>query len=158
MTTEDIRALPVQGIRAPKSHLYLWVPDTHLRDALAVVEDWGFEYKHLIPWVKRRIIRGSGRRPIEVGPYQIGMGHYFRKAHEVCMFCVSGKLKLTRRDMPSVLEGPKTKGPSGQKHSVKPKLLLKRAEVVSPGPYLEMFARSGRKGWISWGDEIPRAA
>jgi N6-adenosine-specific RNA methylase IME4 len=26
-------------------------------------------------------------------------------------------------------------------------------EEVSPGPYLEMFARDNRLGWDSWGNE-----
>jgi N6-adenosine-specific RNA methylase IME4 len=28
-------------------------------------------------------------------------------------------------------------------------------EQVSPGPYLELFARKKRIGWHSWGDEVP---
>jgi N6-adenosine-specific RNA methylase IME4 len=27
-------------------------------------------------------------------------------------------------------------------------------EEVSPGPYLEMFARDKREGWHAWGNEI----
>jgi len=27
-------------------------------------------------------------------------------------------------------------------------------ESVSPGPYLEMFARRKRPGWQSWGNEV----
>jgi len=27
-------------------------------------------------------------------------------------------------------------------------------EAVSPGPYLEMFARRKRHGWHAWGNEI----
>ncbi len=39
------------------------------------------------------------------------------------------------------------------KHSAKPEAFLDLVEHVSPGPYLEMFARRQRLGWDTWGDE-----
>lgn len=36
-------------------------------------------------------------------------------------------------------------------HSVKPPAFLDLVERVSPGPYLELFARAPRLGWDSWG-------
>lgn len=53
--------------------------------------------------------------------------------------------------------------PRGE-HSAKPDAFLDLVEQVSPGPYLEMFARRGRLGWDYWGDEslqtieLPEAA
>jgi hypothetical protein len=38
-------------------------------------------------------------------------------------------------------------------HSAKPEAFLDMVEAVSPGPYLEMFARRQRLGWDTWGDE-----
>jgi N6-adenosine-specific RNA methylase IME4 len=38
-------------------------------------------------------------------------------------------------------------------HSVKPDAFLDLVEQVSPGPYLELFARRQRLGWDTWGDE-----
>lgn len=38
-------------------------------------------------------------------------------------------------------------------HSEKPEAFLDLVESVSPGPYLEMFARRARFGWDYWGDE-----
>ena len=38
-------------------------------------------------------------------------------------------------------------------HSAKPEAFLDIVEQVSPGPYLEMFARRARFGWDYWGDE-----
>ena len=29
-------------------------------------------------------------------------------------------------------------------------------EDVSPGPFLELFARNQTKGWTSWGNEVPK--
>jgi N6-adenosine-specific RNA methylase IME4 len=39
------------------------------------------------------------------------------------------------------------------KHSAKPEAFLDIVEQVSPGPYLEMFARRNRLGWDTWGNE-----
>ena len=38
-------------------------------------------------------------------------------------------------------------------HSAKPEAFLDLVEQVSPGPYLELFARRQRLGWDTWGDE-----
>lgn len=38
-------------------------------------------------------------------------------------------------------------------HSRKPEAFLDMVEQVSPGPYLEMFARRNRLGWDTWGNE-----
>lgn len=39
------------------------------------------------------------------------------------------------------------------KHSEKPEAFLDLVERVSPGPYLELFARRDRLGWDTWGNE-----
>jgi N6-adenosine-specific RNA methylase IME4 len=38
-------------------------------------------------------------------------------------------------------------------HSAKPEAFLDLVERVSPGPYLELFARRARLGWDTWGNE-----
>jgi N6-adenosine-specific RNA methylase IME4 len=43
--------------------------------------------------------------------------------------------------------------PARLKHSQKPEAWLDHIETVSPGPYLELFARRARFGWDYWGDE-----
>ena len=44
-----------------------------------------------------------------------------------------------------------------REHSRKPDEFYDIVESCSPGPYLEMFARSGRKDWTSWGAEADAA-
>ena len=41
-----------------------------------------------------------------------------------------------------------------QDHSHKPEEFYDIVERVSPGPYLELFARRRRHGWTAWGNEI----
>ena len=43
------------------------------------------------------------------------------------------------------------------RHSAKPEECRQIVERVSPGPYLELFARAATKGWTSWGNEISEA-
>ena len=39
------------------------------------------------------------------------------------------------------------------RHSTKPEAFIDMVERVSPGPYLELFARRQRLGWDTWGNE-----
>jgi len=42
-----------------------------------------------------------------------------------------------------------------ERHSKKPDELYDMIEHCSPEPFLELFARAHRRGWVQWGDEIP---
>jgi N6-adenosine-specific RNA methylase IME4 len=42
------------------------------------------------------------------------------------------------------------------KHSAKPERFYDTVERVSPGPFLELFARRQRPDWVCWGNEIDR--
>ena len=139
---------------ADAAHLYLWTTDTHIRLALNCVEAWGFEYKKILVWVKRRastapIVGAEGEALILRGPIQIGMGHYFRGAKEICLFATRGKAPGLAKNLPDVLEHPR-----GQ-HSRKPDQILEWAERMSAGPRIELFARRSREGWAAWGDQFP---
>lgn len=136
MTASEIRDFPIPELAAPKSHLYLWVPDTHLRAALDCMEDvWGFAYKHQIVWGK---VTAAGKPHFQ-------LGHYWRKAHEVCLFGIRGKAAARDHATPSLVLAPRTR------HSAKPEALQDGVERVSPGPYLELFARRRRERWTTWG-------
>src|SRR6266545_430568 len=41
-----------------------------------------------------------------------------------------------------------------REHSRKPDEIYELIERCSPGPYLELFARYIRSGWVQWGNEI----
>jgi hypothetical protein len=46
----------------------------------------------------------------------------------------------------------------GNAHSGKPAAMQDMVEQVSPGPYVELFARRDRLGWDTWGDESLQTA
>jgi N6-adenosine-specific RNA methylase IME4 len=144
MTIEEICAMPVRAIAAPKSHLYLWCPNALLPWGLRVVEAWGFQYKANLVWYK---VRKDG------GPDGRGVGFYFRNVTEILLFGVRGSMRTLApgRRQVNIIESRK------REHSRKPDEAYQLIEQCSPGPYLELFAREQRKGWLQWGDELGHA-
>ncbi|GIW72961.1 MAG: DNA methyltransferase [Planctomycetota bacterium] len=141
LSLEQIAALPVAALAAPRSHLYLWVPNALLPAGLAVMEAWGFQYKTNLVWHK---IRKDG------GPDGRGVGFYFRNTTELVLFGVRGRLRTLApgRRQVNIIRTRK------MEHSRKPEGLYEIIEACSPGPYLELFARGRRRGWVQWGDEV----
>lgn len=141
MSREAIVAMPVREIAAPAAHLYLWVTDAHCIDgtAAAVLEGWGFRGVQFLDWVKTT---ADGSR------LAMGMGHWFRHSSEHLIFAVRGRAPALRRDLRATFFAPR------EAHSAKPDRLQELAELMSPGPRLELFARRPREGWTVFGDQI----
>lgn len=140
MNTKDIAALPVVDVTAPRSHLYLWVPNALLADGLMVMEEWGYTYKGNLIWHKVRKDGGSDGR---------GVGFYFRNVTELVLFGVRGSMRTLAPGRRQVNLFATRK----REHSRKPDELYPVIEACSPGPFLELFARYPQEGWSAWGDE-----
>jgi N6-adenosine-specific RNA methylase IME4 len=133
MAIEAIAALPVDQLAAADAHLHLWVTNAFLFDAPRLFDAWGFEFKSSFVWCKP----------------QIGIGNYWRNAHEILLTAVRGDAKHFRdHNLPSWLEHRRGR------HSAKPERIRDMLEKASPGPRLEMFARRPAKGWTVWGNQI----
>jgi N6-adenosine-specific RNA methylase IME4 len=141
MPFDEIQEMPIAFHAAEKSHLYLWCPNALLEEGLGVMRAWGFTYKTNIVWYK---IRKDG------GPDGRGVGFYFRNVTELLLFGTRGKLRTLKpgRTQVNLLRTRK------QEHSRKPDEAYDVIEACSPGPFLELFARERRKGWMQWGDEL----
>lgn len=146
MTNDDIAALPVADLAADQAHLYLWCTNPHLfgtglRGAsrgpapVEMMQAWGFTYITLLTWHKL----GAP-----------GMGFYFRGDTEHVLFGVKGRLAI-----PPEIRVSNFFAAHRTVHSAKPDRFYEIVERVSPGPYLEMFARRRRYGWDVWGNEAP---
>lgn len=133
LSLAEIQNLPVSDLAAPDAHLYLWTTNYFLRDAFSVVEAWGFEFSTLLTWCK--------------APMGIGLGGTFVQTTEHILFARRGSLKALKRVDSTWWEWKRTE------HSRKPETFLDLVESVSPGPYLELFARRNRLGWDTWGNE-----
>lgn len=132
MPIDEIAALPVGALAADNAHLYLWITNRSLPKGFGLLDRWGFRYVTMLTWVKP----------------SIGMGNYFRGSTEQVLFGVRGSLGLLRADVGTHFLAPRP----GQ-HSAKPDTFYQLVESCSPGPWLEMFARSPRNGWAVWGAE-----
>ena len=137
MSLARITALPVGALAARDAHLWLWTTNALLPKAYEVAEAWGFTVRSPLTWVKFRL--GLG------GRYQL------RNATEQLLFCTRGKAPLGSRSQPTWFNAPVTE------HSRKPAEQFAIIERVSPGPYLELFARrrpESNQPWAVWGDQV----
>lgn len=132
--------LPVDRIGA--AHLYLWCPNAILPMGLSLMFSWGFDYKTNLIWEK---VRRDGY------PDGRGVGFYFRNVTEMVLFGVRDRIRTNAAGRRQVNLFRSVK----REHSRKPDQLYDIIEACSPGPYLELFARHPRTGWIQWGDELP---
>lgn len=157
MTVAQICALPVPSIAADDSHLYLWITNNFLAKGAGqiVARAWGFEPVTVLSWFK---------------PGNPGLGQYFRGTSEHVLFCKRGQPSYRFNPISdkraqgltgfewSDLENALYAGQYFEEyrlgHSVKPSRIQEWAELVSHGPYLEMFARRERAGWYVWGNQI----
>ncbi len=132
MTVEDIAALPVPA--AEDAVCFLWATNPLLREGLEVLDGWGFTYRTNLVWVKDRI----------------GMGYWVRGQHELLLIGRRGGIATPAENLrpPSVLHAPRLA------HSAKPEVVYELLESMYPNATrIEMFARTQRLGWDSWGAE-----
>lgn len=132
LTVDQIIALKPETQR--KAHLYLWALNQHLDWAYTVARAWGFEPQQTFTWCKSGF--GTGQ---------------FQSNSEQILVC--------RKGGPVGNAFGKSGGtwfdwPRGSRHSEKPQEFYALVERISPGPYLEMFARCRRPGWDAMGDQL----
>lgn len=83
----------------------------------------------------------------------MGLGQYFKGCHELLLFATIGRGFEVKTDATIRTDALMDCMWNGR-HSEKPPASYELIEKRSKGPYLEMFARSGRPGWTAWGNEI----
>ncbi len=132
MPLEEVAVLPVGELADDNCHLYLWITNRSLPKGFDLLAGWGFRYVTALTWCKP----------------SIGMGNYFRNNTEHVLFGVKGSLPLLYQDTGTWFEAPRA-----GKHSSKPPQFYQMVTRLSPGPRLEMFARSPREGFTVWGAE-----
>jgi N6-adenosine-specific RNA methylase IME4 len=146
MTLDEIKTLPVPALADDDARLFLWTTNRYLRESFGVLHAWGFTYRQTLVWVK------PGAPPFG--------GSVARNLAEFLLVATVGKPERLSVAHSSVITASKSKA----QHSRKPEAFLDLVESVSPGPYVELFARRARFGWDYWGDqslgtaELPDAA
>lgn len=139
MSLDEIAALPISDLADPSgAWLFLWTTNRYLHDAFHVAEAWGFRYRQTVIWDKGDCVPLGGCITTNTA--------------EFLLVCRRGQANLIGRwKGGSVVRA--LKGTSTGSHSAKPEAFLDIVETVSPGPYLELFARRQRLGWDTWGNE-----
>lgn len=142
-TVAEMAKLPVADMAANNSAMFMWAVDSHLDQAISLMNLWGFTYKTIaFVWVKT----GKGGQPT------MGMGYWSRKMAEVCLLGTRGKPKRLSGGVRQVIMAPR------REHSRKPDEIYERIEALVGGPYIELFSRQRRSGWSSWGNEVDKFA
>lgn len=140
MSVNDIKKLPVQDIIQKDAHLYLWTTNKYLPHAFEVITSWGFNYSTTLVWAKN--------------PMGGGLGGAFRITTEFLLFAKRGKLPTKNTHIGTWFNHKRAYVNGYPNHSKKPEVFAELIEHISPGPYLEMFARQERKGWHVFGNEV----
>jgi N6-adenosine-specific RNA methylase IME4 len=140
LTLEELAALPLGALAAPHCWFFLWSTTPMLPKALWLSDRWGLTYSGTaFVWAK---LNKSG-----VG-FHMGCGFTTRKNVELCLLARRGHPRIKAHDVRELIVAPR------REHSRKPDEQYERIERLVDGPYLEMFARSRRRGWVFWGDQL----
>lgn len=138
MSMDDLCALPVSRLAVDDAVLFLWVTSPQLSNAFPLFDAWGFEYKTSLVWVKDKPTYGK-------------LAFYVRSRHELLLIATRGSCLPRCDELPeSLIESPRAE------HSRKPALVYETIERMYAGPYVELFARTRRDGWESWGNETDK--
>ena len=150
MPIEDIKNLPIKGIIDDNAMLFLWATMPKLKEAIEVIEAWGFKYiTCAFTWVKTN--------PKGKGIYS-GLGHWVNGNAELCLLGRRGKtLERMAKNVKQIQIHPRGR------HSAKPPQI--RDEIVrllGDLPRIELFARKPDSliedqswdGWDVWGNEV----
>jgi N6-adenosine-specific RNA methylase IME4 len=131
MSLGDICAMPVRELATPDARLFLWTTNRYLKAAFEVLHAWGCTYKQALVWHKLDGNMGGSVAPCSA---------------EFLLVATWGSPPVVSKAASAVISHAQSK-----QHSRKPPVFLDLVEQVSPGPYVELFARAPRLGWDSWG-------
>jgi N6-adenosine-specific RNA methylase IME4 len=139
---DSIKALPVAELAGSDCAMFMWMVDWCPKWAFELIEHWKFEHKTTaFTWAKQN---GSG-----VG-WHMGQGYWTRANPEDCWLATRGQPQRIYADVRQLIVAPV------MEHSRKPDEIHDRIMRLVDGPYLELYARRPRAGWVTWGNEMSR--
>lgn len=138
--TSPYPEMPIEQLRhillpaADDCVLWLWTTHSFIRDAYDLLEQWGFEDKAMLTWVKDRI----------------GLGTWLRSKSEFCILATKGKPVINLTNQSTVLYAPR------REHSRKPDEFYKLVDSLCVGRKLDFFSREVREGWAQMGNDTTK--
>lgn len=158
MSLDELKAMrdDVVFATAPDAVCVMWACFPMLREALGLMEHWGFTYITGGPWNK---LTATGKRAFGTGYVLRGSSELFligrhghpqikNKVTRNCLF--TGDLPTNLNDIGILLSCAR------REHSRKPDEMILLIENLFQGPYLELFSRQRRLGWDAWGNETTK--
>jgi len=127
MTLDEIKAISIPA--KDDCVLWLWVTTKYLHEAFHIIEQWGFEQKSVLTWIKDKM----------------GVGVWLRGQTDHCILAIKGKPLWQLKGQTTALIAP-TRG-----HSVKPDEFYDLVDSLCYGAKLDYFARKPREGWFTYG-------
>lgn len=175
MTVQAGARLPVASLGAADCVLFMWCMSSHTRQMFWLAHEWGFRFSSkAFCWAK---LNPKAEQKHFSAIYQMaqdgevtdasiahdrnwfmGLGHGTRRNTEDCWLFTRGNPKrrlienaggemVRNGGVRELIVAPV------REHSRKPDEAYDRIEMLFSGPYLELFSRSDRPGWTSWGKE-----
>lgn len=133
MPIDELCELPVAAMAADDCVLFMWATCPLLKDALRLLESWGFEYKAQMVWDK----------------VKHNVGNYVSVRHELLLICTKGQPPKVPKLVDSVYSEERTE------HSRKPDYFRDVIDsMYQEGTRIELFCRGvSKQGWEAWGNE-----
>jgi N6-adenosine-specific RNA methylase IME4 len=143
MDIDAIKALPVGQLASGNCALFLWATDPLLDVAIETLKHWGFRYvTKAFSFIKLNK-GGEG--------YFMGTGYYTRANDETCLLGMMGSLPRLDAGVRQLVVEPI------REHSRKPDRIPDDiVRLFGDRPRVELFARTRRKGWDAWGNEVAK--
>ena len=141
MKITDICNLRVCDIVNADAVLFMWATYPMLREALRVIDAWGFTYKTIaFQWIKLN--------PKSQTPF-FGLGRWTRGNTEPCLLATRGRPHRISAGVSQLVFSNR------REHSQKPDVVRdKIVQLLGPLPRIELFARRNTPGWSVWGNEV----
>ena len=147
MALSALKELPVQEWAARDCALFMWVIDPMLKEAMELLEAWGFTYKTVaFYYAKTNKNRSQDADPERM--FFMGPGYWTRANPEQCWLATRGRPARKGKGVRKLIVEPR------REHSRKPDCTHERIETLVDGPYLEVFAREAREGWVCVGNQV----
>lgn len=136
--TDELVRWPVGHLAGGDCWIWLWATHPMLPDALRCMSAWGFKFVTSGTWAKRG----------HSGKLAFGPGYVLRTCSEPFLIGKVGEPRTFDKSVRTIIEAPR------RRHSEKPAEAYKICErLFGDVPRAEIFSRTDRPGWVSFGDQ-----
>ena len=139
----------VAKLAASDAICMMWATSPLFMKQVDTMHRWGFHYAGIWPWFKGSpLSEGEDPTDPEWNP-AFGTGYIGRSCSELLLIGTRGNPTL----LPSAKKLRGAFFDPQREHSRQPDAQYTHAEALSPGPYLEIFSRTNRPGWVHFGNQ-----